>query len=518
MNRNQMGMNRFLWAMAAAVVLGFCALPSHAVTITDGATLVCTSATDAVLGAPGETIVFEGTSELCLSNTVDNYVWNFTGRTMQFNNSTSTITAKSKTGGQIPLYGPMIGSCALTLIVATGYGNPSWMFNGNKTFTGTCRVAGTGPFNLDCDRPFGDGNNPVLIDSGIGNVGFTYQTTRVVPYNLTITNGNFSPLYVFPPAIVTYGGNISGASYIMIGNQPGAIELTGTNTFTGGIQFSGTAATLMFSEATNLGSGSFYIVSMPGSGRPKVKISGAGTNSFETLVYVQNKSYEIEVTNASKVVTWNGELAAEAQTAGIIYKTGPGRLNFNRVGATDSGYVNFVVSNGVLGINFTNNLVGDVTVKSGGTLGGTGTLRGTGKSVTIESGGALAPGDSVGTLTVSNGTLFSNGAVAYDWDVDNAGQDLVACTDLNLSGLTAGTLRVRIAAGTTRKIRPTAFALFSYSGTLTGFDSGKWSVTLTPDQRSGYELVNPQVLDNGTGMVFLTGLQTLPRGTVITVR
>jgi hypothetical protein len=52
-----------------------------------------------------------------------------------------------------------------------------------------------------------------------------------------------------------------------------------------------------------------------------------------------------------------------------------------------------------------------VTVNSGGTFGGTGSVLGS--TVTVESGGTLAPGASVGTLTVGNATIDGKLLIEY---------------------------------------------------------------------------------------------------------
>ncbi len=54
-----------------------------------------------------------------------------------------------------------------------------------------------------------------------------------------------------------------------------------------------------------------------------------------------------------------------------------------------------------------------MTVNSGGTVGGTGNLA----SVTVNAGGNLAPGDSLGTLSVSGSLILSAGAV-MDYELD----------------------------------------------------------------------------------------------------
>ncbi|MEO8024683.1 autotransporter domain-containing protein, partial [Polaromonas sp.] len=83
-----------------------------------------------------------------------------------------------------------------------------------------------------------------------------------------------------------------------------------------------------------------------------------------------------------------------------------------------------------------------VTVNSGGTLGGNGTLG----STTIATGGVLAPGNSIGTLTVNGNLNFAAGSI-YRVEVDAAG----ANDRINATGtatLNGGTVDVQAGAGT----------------------------------------------------------------------
>jgi autotransporter-associated beta strand protein len=71
------------------------------------------------------------------------------------------------------------------------------------------------------------------------------------------------------------------------------------------------------------------------------------------------------------------------------------------------------VSSGILLVNNTNGSAsgsGTVAVNSGGTLGGTGIISG---AVTVQNGGALAPGNPLGTLTVSNNLTLAAGSTTF---------------------------------------------------------------------------------------------------------
>jgi polygalacturonase/PKD repeat protein len=95
---------------------------------------------------------------------------------------------------------------------------------------------------------------------------------------------------------------------------------------------------------------------------------------------------------------------------------------------------------------------GAVTVVSGATLGGTGIIAG---PVTVN--GALAPGGSAGTLTVSNNLVTSGGA-ALQYQLGTSSDLAVVSGNLTL----AGTLNIANAGGFTN----TTYTLFTYGGTL----------------------------------------------------
>jgi autotransporter-associated beta strand protein len=144
-----------------------------------------------------------------------------------------------------------------------------------------------------------------------------------------------------------------------------------------------------------------------------------------------------------------------ATADGGLTKLGAGTLTFT----STNGYSGVTtVSNGTLLVN---NTVGSgtgtsaVMVVSGATLGGTGAIRG---PVTIASGGALAPGASVGTLTISNNLVVNNGAV-LQYELGNSSDRTVVSSNLTLGG----TLNISDAGG----FGVATYTLFTYSGTLT---------------------------------------------------
>src|SRR5690606_7691582 len=115
-----------------------------------------------------------------------------------------------------------------------------------------------------------------------------------------------------------------------------------------------------------------------------------------------------------------------------------------------------------------------VTVNSGGTLGGSGTVG----STSITSGGLLAPGNSIGTLTVNGNLNFAAGSI-YRAEVDAVGNN----DRINVTGtatLNGGTVDVQAGAGT--YAANTTYTLLNAAGGRTGNFSGVTSnlAFLTP--------------------------------------
>ncbi len=187
-----------------------------------------------------------------------------------------------------------------------------------------------------------------------------------------------------------------------------------------------------------------------------------GTGSFSvdasTLLFSQdsvNFSNNLDVLTASILGTTSGSNVF----SGML--TGPGPLTF-LLGLSQLAFVGDVsgfsgnatvlsgtlLADGVAGIG-----TGSITVTSTGTLGGSGVLDG---PVIVN--GTLSPGDSPGTLTISNDLVVSSSAVLqYELGTNS---DLTSVSG-NLT--LGGTLNIADSGGFTTG----AYPLFTYGGTLT---------------------------------------------------
>ncbi len=234
----------------------------------------------------------------------------------------------------------------------------------------------------------------------------------------------------------TLAGDISGTgSFAKDGT--GTVWLTGTNTYAGGTTVLGgnlvgdtnslqgdiaNSGNVVFNQTTDgtytgavSGSG---VLAKTGSGT--LTLTGANSYTGGTLItdgtlVGNSSSIQGPVVNASELVFDQADAGAYAGSvtgAGNMTKTGAGSLNL--AGVSDySGTT--TVEQGRLAVNgsIANS---DVTVLSGATIGGNGTVGG----LIVRNGATAAPGNSIGNLHVATDLTFEKGST-YAVETNAAG-------------------------------------------------------------------------------------------------
>ena len=284
--------------------------------------------------------------------------------------------------------------------------------------------------------------------SGIGQISGTGALTKTNSGALTIlTTNNYSGVTIISQGVLQLGnGATSGSIGTNVIQNSGALvlDLPGSNTFTNVI--SGTGGLVQ------AGSGTLTLVT---------------SNSYSGGTTISNGTLQLN-TGAwfgGGNVTNNGVLAINSSanlTVGAII-SGTGALTLASSGAvTLTGNNTYnggtTISKGTLLVNNSAGSgvgSGPVTVASGSTLTGGGVIGG---AVTINSGGIFAPGNPVGTLTVSNNFTASSGAI-LNYTLGTSSDRTIVSSNLNLSG----TLNVTNGGGFTSG----TFTLFTYGGALT---------------------------------------------------
>jgi outer membrane autotransporter protein len=256
----------------------------------------------------------------------------------------------------------------------------------------------------------------------------TVSVTRVI-----FGDGSGSLNFNHTNSAYTFGTEITGTG--VLNHYAGTTILTGANTYSGattvsgGILRAGAANTLSSSSAFTLANTAGATLDLNNFNQTIGSLSGGGATGGD-------------ITLGSGTLTTGGNNSSTSfggviSGSGAFHKAGTGNLILTGTN-TYSGATS--VNGGTLRVNgsIANSAV---TVNSGGTLGGSGTVG----STLITSGGLLAPGNSIGTLTVNGDLNFAAGSI-YRVEVDAAGNN----DRTNVTGTAAlnGTVDVQASAGT----------------------------------------------------------------------
>ena len=340
-----------------------------------------------------------------------------------------------------------------------------------------------------------------------------YNTTNSVTVNAGIANGV---------------GNLT-----LVKAGPGALVLAGNNTFAGGVVVAG--GNLSFSNvaaagAGSLGNGSTTAVTICDGATLQYTgatgaISGAAATAGAHTYALQGGNGAISVTNAGTELTLNGAISG----VGNLVKEGAGKLSFGAVNT----YVGVTTINGgILAINSTGsiNSTGRVSIgagefkynsataltqavsftSTGGRLSGTGTIS---NGITATSGNHIAPGNSVGTLTL--GTLTMNTGSIYDFEFKTGSNDQILVSTggtLTINGgifnlYNEGTLNQWSSSGNNGNSINGTYNLIGYSGaTLVGGTSGLSVGNADSTKKYSFGLANNwvtlSITDNATSTTY----------------
>jgi autotransporter-associated beta strand protein len=315
----------------------------------------------------------------------------FQGGTLQISNSgtiSQNFVIEAFAGNTIDPHGFAVtfvgtltgpGSIAINSTSAGGvvvFSNP-----GGSTYSGQT-VIENGTLRAGADNAFSPnssivmGNSSAILDlngfnetvAGLSGGSASGGNVALGLGNLTINGGGF------------YGGAISGSGLVSVGSSS-TLVLTGASTYTGG-------TTIQSGSTLQIGSGGL-------SGSVVGQIADAGN-----LVFDRSDTVAPDVAISG---------------AGNLTQAGTGTLVLNGLNSI-SGLT--TVSSGALEVGDTAHPaavldahLGGVTVGSAGTLKGHGTING---AVRNTAGGIVAPGGTIGTLTVGSYTQGPNSTLAIE--------------------------------------------------------------------------------------------------------
>ena len=343
---------------------------------------------------------------------------------------------------------------------ATGTG--TFVFNGAITGSGgLTRTGGTSTLILAGNNSY---TGPTTISAGTLQIGNDGATGTLGSGAVSVASG--ATLRIDRTGIVEVANDISGAGALFISGPAltDVVALTGNNSFTGTVSIS--SGSLRITDATQLGSGAKSVTAtsataalrLDGSAGAVVLpaqfsistsnpngaiINEAGDNEIGSGVTLTGGAGGTRISSNAGTLTIQGNVAPNFTgrtldlrgagngviNGGILDGTSPntlGTVSKNDAGTwTLNGANAFTgattVSAGRLVINGAHNS-GAITVASGATLGGRGTL---GAATTVS--GTLAPGDGFGTMnTTGNVSFGSTGRLQWELGTNTlAGDQLI---------------------------------------------------------------------------------------------
>jgi fibronectin-binding autotransporter adhesin len=327
-------------------------------------------------------------------------------------------------------------------------------FAGIISGTGAVNQIGSGTTILTGDNTYGGGTTISAGTLQLGNGGTTGSIVGDVANDGTLAFDR-SDTY-------TFAGAISGAGAInQIGT--GTIILTGNSIFSGGTTISagilqlgngGTTGSIT-GDVTNNGilafdrsdnatlagviSGSGSVVQQ-GAGSTTLaganSYSGGTTISAGTLIGQASSFGTGDILNNATLIfdqPADATFSAIISGTGTLTKTGSGNLNLT---GTNSLSGATTIGTGKLSVN--GSLANSaVTILNGGALGGNGTVG----STTLQAGGVIAPGNSIGQLTIQGNFVGAGGTVEIEAMLDG---DASSTDKLVITGNTSGTANVKV--------------------------------------------------------------------------
>lgn len=259
-----------------------------------------------------------------------------------------------------------------------------------------------------------------------------------------------------------YAGTIGGTGS-MIKQGEATLILTGLNTYAGGTRID--AGTVQVSSDANLGDRSGMLTLRGGAlsasesftMRRNIAITGAG-GTFDT-------DRNVTLTLTGNTLSGDGNLTKTGAGVLDLRSTMDTSANGQTVATAGIGRQLTTLAGGTLMINTTNPYITyRMETEANTVLGGSGTII-TGRTNAaggVVAAGLMAPGASVGTLTIDGDLVLKDSSI-YSFEVDTARSDqLIVTGNLTLDG------DVRIVTAPDDKIISQTFTLASSSGTISG--------------------------------------------------
>lgn len=460
--------------------LGVIATVSGGVTTNAGTIIVGALSTQGTLSGD---VVNTGTLVFNRSDAISyNDVISSTGKLIKRGSSTTTLGGGNTYTGNTEID---LGTLAVSGDIANG----STIYIGNGITGGNAALALSAngvdlgsTIQVNVDGGAGTGTRTIVSSAASGsttisgqinmNTNLTVQATAgsaltVAGVNLSNLNNNDLTVTNTTGSDVTIGGVITAATGAsdLNKNGTGTLILSGNNSGSN-YKLNINQGTVVLDNANALGSTAGYVGKVNfanNSGTLQVS-QNIATGAGVTMSVGSGISGIFDV-DASRTFTLNGTITG----AGGVTKAGSGTMVFSS-GHTSTYTGNTLVDTGTLIVNGNIASSALTTVDSGGYLKGGGTVG----ALTL-SGGGFSPGNSPGTLNAGN-TTWSSGSW-YDWEINDV--DAGAGTDPGWDLLNVtGTLDV----GSGFTVFVTSLTLGNVSGNVADFNSAntyQWVIAQT---------------------------------------
>jgi autotransporter-associated beta strand protein len=305
---------------------------------------------------------------------------------------------------------------------------------------------------------------------------------------LTITNGSFFN------GVIQDGGIASGTggSLVIAGNA--SQDLGGVNTYTGSTTIMA-GGTLSLSSLGSIASSSGLILS--GAGATFDISASSGNQTIKDLSGVAGSTIQLGANSLTVGTANSTSFAGSIDGSGGLVKAGTGTLTLAGIN-TYTGPT--TVNGGTLSVNGSIAASSGLTVNAGGTIGGNGIL----PSTTIN-GGTLAPGNSIGTLSI-NGNLVLTSAAAYIVEVSPTQADR---TNVTGTATLAGTVQAVFGPGS---YIARTYTILSAAGGRSGTFGSLTTNGLPAGFAASLSYTGTDAILNLTAVLGQQGPQALPNG------
>jgi autotransporter-associated beta strand protein len=371
-------------------------------------------------------------------------LWNVDGSTNWLSNTTATVfnagdtvTFDNTGSNNVPINIPAVVQPALVqpaLVIVTNSATKSYTFSGNGSISGTNMLIKTGPGALTISV-----TNTYTGGTMVSNGSVTFSFGPAIPPTGTLSLYNTGAVTVVTasglPNVLVNGTNAitgngnSGTGIATLDDEnmltlfasggSKVFDLTGTMTGPGTLTLGTAAMTLRFNGTAGDGSAIFNL----GTGTSVANVRSTSTTAIALGGLAGGAATQLQGNNSgggANMTYTIGGASANAEFDGVILNGTVGTVAVMKTGGNTQTFTNAntytagtIINGGTLQVNNPGGSgtgSGNVTVANGGTLGGNGVISG---AVSVNSGGAFAPGNPLGTLTVSNNLTLAAGSTTF---------------------------------------------------------------------------------------------------------